>query len=201
FPHNHKVKSRPRLLAAHEPLTTAHRLQNPCRTSSSTVSELSAGSRLIIFSTYFAIRSASRFTASPGLSELRFVISTVCGMMATLQILPSSFATVRLMPSIEIEPLYTVYFSTSLGNSICSHQFSEPAMRSRLISLPTPSTWPCTMWPPKRPSAFMGSSRFTIAPSCIREKDVRTQVSGARSAPNEPDLISSAVRQTPLTDT
>ena len=35
----------------------------------------------------------------------------------------------------------------------------------------------------------------------MRENDVRTQVSGARSAQKESGLISSAVRQTPLTAT
>src|SRR3954465_4595413 len=35
----------------------------------------------------------------------------------------------------------------------------------------------------------------------MREKEVRTQVSGAKSAQNDPGLISSAVRQTPLTAT
>src|SRR5208282_1057461 len=80
-------------------LFTDHCPQNPCRTNSSTVSELSMGSLVIIFSTYLAIRSASRLTGSPGLSELRLVISTVCGMIAIVQIVPSSFATVRLIPS------------------------------------------------------------------------------------------------------
>src|SRR5215469_13069503 len=35
----------------------------------------------------------------------------------------------------------------------------------------------------------------------MREKEVRTQVSGARSAQNDPGLMSSAVKQTPLTAT
>ena len=121
-----------------------------------------------------------------------------------VQRFPSSLATVRLMPSIEIDPLNTVYFSISGGISICSHQFSESrpsesTMRSSSISLPTPSTCPWTMWPSKRPLAFIGSSRFTSAPSWIRENDVRTHVSGARSAQNDFGLMASAVRQTPLT--
>ncbi len=72
-------------------------------------------------------------------------------------------------------------------------------MRSRAISLPTPSTCPCTMWPPNRPSAFMGSSRFTNAPCFIRESEVLAHVSGARSAENDLTFISRAVRHTPLT--
>src|SRR3954470_9405500 len=47
----------------------------------------------------------------------------------------------------------------------------------------------------------MGNSRFTSAPSWIRENEVRTQVSGARSAQNDAGLMSRAVRQTPLTAT
>ena len=59
--------------------------QKPCSTKSSMVRALCCDSRCIIFSTYLAMRSASRFTGSPGLSEFRLVISTVCGMMAMVQ--------------------------------------------------------------------------------------------------------------------
>src|SRR5580704_19795243 len=55
------------------------------------------------------------------------------------------------------------------------------------------------MCPPKRPLARIGSSRLTSAPVLIREKEVRCQVSSARSAPKDLDVISTAVRQTPLT--
>src|SRR6267378_486041 len=72
-------------------------------------------------------------------------------------------------------------------------------MRSRARNSPVPSTCPCTMCPPKRPSARRGSSRFTRAPSCMRENDVRFQVSSARSNVTEFAVISTAVRQTPLT--
>src|SRR5580700_9849720 len=57
------------------------------------------------------------------------------------------------------------------------------------------------MCPPKRPLARIGSSRLTIAPGLKRENEVRFHVSSARSAPNESDVISTAVRQTPLTAT
>src|SRR5205809_347646 len=61
-----------------------------------------------IFSTYFATRSASRFTGSPARNDCRLVVFTVCGMIATVQQLPSSLATVRLIPSMQMEPLETV---------------------------------------------------------------------------------------------
>src|SRR5207245_3601444 len=54
---------------------------------------------------------------------------------------------------------------------------------------------------PNRPSARMGSSRLTSAPGLMRENEVRFQVSSARSAPNDLGVISTAVRQTPLTAT
>src|SRR6202158_4672881 len=57
------------------------------------------------------------------------------------------------------------------------------------------------MWPPKRPSAFIGNSRFTRATSRSLENEVRAHVSGARSAQTVFGLMSSAVRQTPLTAT
>ena len=69
------------------------------------MSELCAGSPFIIFSMYFAITSASRFTESPGFSDPRLVSSTVWGMMAMVQRFRSSFATVRLIPSMHIDPL------------------------------------------------------------------------------------------------
>src|SRR6267143_2689808 len=47
----------------------------------------------------------------------------------------------------------------------------------------------------------MGSSRLTSAPSRMCENEVRSHVSGARSAAKDPGLTSSAVRQTPLTAT
>jgi len=51
----------------------------------------------------------------------------------------------------------------------------------------------------KRPSARIGSSRLTRAPSCMRENDVRFQVSSAKSKVTEPGVMSTAVKQTPLT--
>src|SRR5512135_3407158 len=57
------------------------------------------------------------------------------------------------------------------------------------------------MCPPIRPSARIGNSRLTWAPSRMRENEVRTQVSSARSAPKESPCRSTAVRHTPLTAT
>src|SRR3954447_19033282 len=69
---------------------------------------------------------------------------------------------------------------------------------------PTPSTCPCTMWPPRRESGFTGSSRLTREPACSSLSDERRSVSFITSAPNSsraPPFSIVAVRQTPLTAT
>src|SRR5207237_1939192 len=55
------------------------------------------------------------------------------------------------------------------------------------------------MYPPNLLAARIGSSRFNRAPVLILEKEVRFQVSSARSALKDLGVISTAVRQTPLT--
>ena len=67
----------------------------------------SDGHRPSIFSTYFARMSHSMFTLSPGLCVRSAVASQVCGIMVTDTTRSATAATVRLMPSIAIEPLYT----------------------------------------------------------------------------------------------
>src|SRR4051812_12116935 len=67
---------------------------------------------------------------------------------------------------------------------------------------PTPSTWPWTMWPPRRESGFSGSSRLTRDPASSALSEERRRVSFITSAPNSsPPHSPVAVRQTPLTAT
>ena len=54
--------------------------------------------------TYLAIGSFSRFTTSPGARSGRTVCAAVCGMIATPKRSSSANVTVRLMPSIAIDP-------------------------------------------------------------------------------------------------
>ena len=61
----------------------SERSQNPARTSFSMVIELFDFSAPIIFSTYFAITSTSKFTGSPALSDRRLVTFAVWGIIAT----------------------------------------------------------------------------------------------------------------------
>src|ERR1019366_1260049 len=119
--------------------------QKPCATNRSTVSAPLCSSRLVHFSRYLAMMSVSMFTGSPGFSEPRFVIFTVCGMMAMVRRRPSNFATVRLMPSMAIEPLNTTYFSSSSGMSMSSQKSSALAIGSKPTKRPVPSTCPWTI--------------------------------------------------------
>ena len=85
------------------------------------------------------------FTGSPGLSDFRLVILMVCGMMAIVSRKPFSLATVRLIPSIAIDPLNTTYFSRSSGMSISIQKSSALGIGSSPTKRPVPSTWPWTM--------------------------------------------------------
>ena len=77
----------------------------------------------------------------------------------------ASAATVRLMPSTVIEPL---------SHDVAQHR--RRARRSACVVEPSgcgvaaahacrsPSTWPCTRWPPSRSARRTGRSRFTGSP-------------------------------------
>src|SRR5258706_3085973 len=56
-------------------------------------------------SMYRAIRSTSRLTRAPAARHPRVVTSSVCGMSCTSNASPSTRFTVRLTPSMQIEPL------------------------------------------------------------------------------------------------
>src|SRR3954469_20877363 len=68
-------------------------------------------------------------------------------------------------------------------------------------TVPVPSTWPCTMWPPRRSLARSGSSRFTWSPAPSGPSDERRSVSAITSARKPSADGSTAVRHTPLTAT
>src|SRR5689334_1198128 len=80
-------------------------------------------------------------------------------------------------------------------------------MRTRLAkpstvtssTVPVPSTWPCTKWPPSRSSARSGSSRLTGLPASRGPSEERRRVSAITSARKAPSAMVTAVRQTPLT--
>src|SRR3954469_5719801 len=94
-------------------------------------------------STYRAMRSTSRFTRAPAARRPRVVTSSVCGMSCTSKASPWTWFTVRLTPSMQIEPLRATYLANPLGR----RTWSTPSLNA--ITSPTPSTWPATKWPPR----------------------------------------------------
>lgn len=75
-------------------------------------------------------------------------------------------------------------------------QCSE-GLRSRIS--PVPSTWPCTMCPPRRAPTAVGRSRLTREPVVRTPRLERFRVSAITSAVNSSPSWSTTVRQTPLT--
>ncbi len=69
------------------------------------------------------------------------------------------------------------------------------------MTWPVPSTWPWTMWPPRRLCSAAARSRFTQAPTSTPPRRLdRFSVSSITSAENEPSArTSTTVRHTPLT--
>src|SRR6187200_3263252 len=66
---------------------------------------------------------------------------------------------------------------------------------------PTPSTWPSTKCPPRRPSNLSGLSRLTRSPASTLPSVVTRIVSGEIVARKQEDAREVTVRQTPLTAT
>src|SRR3954447_11118627 len=74
----------------------------------------------------------------------------------------------------------------------------------RTSTEPTPSTWPCTMWPPSRVCALTARSRLTGSPACALPRLLRRRVSPITSVLHvlspASERTSVTVRQTPLTE-
>src|SRR6185503_3960319 len=141
--------------------------------------------------------SHSRFTRSWTFSDDSAVLAHVNGMIITSNMLAPSPATVRLTPSTATEPLRMKYGARLRSKDTVS-QCESPSGRISSTT-PVPSTWPCTKWPPTRPSAAIGRSRFTLW-SCRSDPSVVTRaVSGPISACTSPCCAVTTVRHTPLT--
>ena len=126
------------------------------------------------FSTYFPIISHSRLTLLPIFLSKRIVSFPVCGITDTEKSQSLTEATVRLIPSIAMDPFSMMYFSS--GDGVCT--VIQTAFPSRLIFeiRPVSSICPATMCPPKRPSAAMARSRLTPLPICSSPRLLRRKV-------------------------
>ena len=102
--------------------------------------------------------SVSMFTVSAIFALFSVVCSIVVGMRATVKVVLLSFAIVRLMPLMAIEPFGTIS-SSSAVSAVKVISMKSPFLSIVLI-VAVPSMWPCTMWPPKRAPACMARSRL-----------------------------------------
>src|SRR4029079_335024 len=150
--------------------------------------------------TYLATRSTSRLTGSPTRASASVATAIVCGINAIETPSSCSSATVRLTPSTVIEPFDTTASSRSAGTSSRRSPPPVASGASARIS-PTPSTWPCTKWPPRRAASDTGRSRLTACPTSRRPRLVRASVSELRSNAKCSSSCSTTVRQVPLTAT
>ena len=148
-------------------------------------------------STYFPIRSVSRFTSSPICLVGRVVSARVWGMMDTEKLSLASRATVRLMPSMAIDPFMMIWRSVPSSASMVYHTALSSRWMRRIV--PTASMCPDTTWPPNRPSAAMARSRFTGLPACREPRLLWRKVSCMTSALNWFGPSEVTVRQTPFT--
>src|SRR5262249_35229312 len=155
-------------------------------------------------STYFARTSTSRLTGSPTVVPPSVVSASVVGISPTSNQPGPTAVTVRLPPSTATEPFSATSRASSAGspNRTCSHGCWPPGSEPppcRARSMPVPSTWPCTMWPPSRPPAGTARSRLTRSPGCRPPRVLRFSVSAITSAPKAGPSTPTTVRHTPLT--
>ena len=129
---------------------------------------------LTIFSTYFAITSTSRLTTSPGCLLPSVVRARVSGIRLTVNAPAPTSTTVSEMPSTVIDPLATRYRARSAGSAISTT--SQCSLGVRRTTLPVPSTWPCTMWPPSRVAGVTARSRLTRVPGQGAERGLRQRL-------------------------
>ena len=114
-----------------------------------------------------------------------------------LKVAPLTVFTVRLVPSIQIEPFWAMYFASASGARKSMRMLPPSGRRSS--SSPTPSTWPLTMCPPRRLTGVNAFSRFTRLPLPRLCSVVSCMVSLETSASNIWWVRRVTVRQTPLT--
>ena len=118
-------------------------------------------------------------------------------MRLTVKLCSPASTTVRLTPSTVMEPLSTRYGARCGGSDTSTTSQCSLGVRRR--TSPTPSTWPCTMWPPSRVCGVTARSRLTRSPGREPASDVLSSVSAITSAVQVPSVRSVTVRQQPLT--
>ena len=102
-----------------------------------TPSELPGPARPRSFSVYLARISVSRLTVSPSLRVSRVVSDPVWGMMETLKSRSVTAATVRLMPSMVMDPFSTIYFRMPGSASIRTQTAFSSRVMERMVPVPS----------------------------------------------------------------
>ena len=113
--------------------------------------------------------STSRLTSSPLRKAPSVVTASVCGMISTENVSPSTALTVSETPSSATEPLAAMKRASSAGARSTKRAMSVKS--SRATTLASPSTWPATRWPPSSSPSLSGRSRLTlraVAPAADR---------------------------------
>ncbi len=116
--------------------------------------------------------------------------------METLKLSASSLATVRLMPSMAMDPFSTMKRRMAGSAPMRYHTALSSSSMERIV--PVPSMCPETICPPKRPPASMARSRFTGLPGRSCPSEERFSVSCITSAEKLVRVKSVTVRHTPL---
>ena len=108
---------------------------------------------------------------SPGRAARRFVCSSVYGMSATVKP-PGRRRGHGERDAVHRDRALLHQVALEAGGSGDAQLGGRARALPGATISPTPSTWPCTMWPSKRPSARIGRSRFTSAPGTqpLRER-------------------------------
>src|SRR2546427_3259857 len=156
--------------------------------------------------TYLPTRSPSTCTRSPTRNAPSVVCARVNGIRAICtRSGPGSALIVRLTPSTVIDP-WGMHTSRTPRGRRKSHTSTSPPSPPSPPSWPaarttsaTPSTCPCTRWPPSRSAARSARSRLTRRPRAYSANSVRSSVVSTTCTRNPPGTTFSTARQAPFT--
>src|SRR3989442_15172700 len=149
--------------------------------------------------TYLPTRSPSTCTRSPTRSSPSVVCARVNGIRAICtRSGPGSALIVRLTPSTVIDP-WGMHTSRTPRGRPKPHPSPSPPRPSTRTTSATPSTCPCTRWPPSRTAGRTDGSRLTRRPRAYSANSVRSRVVSTTWTANPPFTRRSTVRHAPFT--
>ena len=129
-------------------------------------------------STYFATMSHSTLTLSPGRARPRLVRSRVSGIRETSKPRIAQIRDRQADPAERDRALVDGVAQQLRRPGSTRIRRAKPSS-SIAATVPTPSTWPWTMWPPSRSEARIASSRLTRALLADRAERGDRQASGS----------------------